>query len=116
MIYSTFKDRFMPCYFVLRFLLACKFEHVLVSHYSIVKTVYFKPFKTCNFFKKGLKMYEMFTVFLKCLHNFSEIELLLFLIICKSKNIPNPGVAKLSCGFPSPCLRSFDKPPSSPLL
>lgn len=37
MIYSTFKDRFMPCYFVLRFLLAFKVEHVLVSHYSIVK-------------------------------------------------------------------------------
>lgn len=44
-------------------------------------------------------MYEVLTVFLKCLHNFSEIELLLFLIICKSKNTANPGVAKMSCGF-----------------
>lgn len=44
-------------------------------------------------------MYEMSNVFLKHLHNCSEVELLLYLVVCKSKNVPvysNPGTAKLT--------------------
>lgn len=53
-------------------------------------------------------MYEVSTVFLKCLHNSLEIELLLLLLPAEANThrcIPNPGAAEPCCGFLSLCFR-----------
>lgn len=104
--YIWFEDRFMPRWFHLRFLLAFKSEHVLVLHYFIVKQCILNFSQTCNLRKK-LSLIRVEDVWSMCcisthLHNCLEVNLLLMLVICKSKNTQiysNPGAAKLLCGF-----------------
>lgn len=90
----------------MRFLLAFRGEHVLVLHYFIVKQYILNFSQRCNFLKK-LSLMRVEDVWSMCcisthLHNCLEVNLLLMLVICKSKNTQiysNPGAAKLLCGF-----------------